>query len=82
MYEPHPGISLQAADVYSFRCYVAAAAMRRYLIGSLEGSRAEKKKESPLILSDCLHTARIVKFAHVIRLLMCIKVAVPFYNRF
>jgi len=53
MYKPHPGISLQAADVYSFRIYVAAAAMIRYLIARLGNSRAEKKK-ALLILSDCL----------------------------
>jgi len=57
MYKPHTGTSLQAvaqaADVYSFRSYVAAAAMLLYLIASLDGSRADEK-ESPIILSDCL----------------------------
>jgi len=74
MYKPHPGISLQAVDVYSFRGYVAAAAMLRYRI-------VRRKKKSPLILSDCLQPT-FVKFAYVIRLLMSIKVAVPFYDRF
>jgi len=49
-----PGISLQSADVHSFRNYVAAAAMLRCLITRLNDSKAQKKKEAPLILSDCL----------------------------
>jgi len=44
MYKPHPGISLQAADFYSFRSYVAAAAMLRYLIARVDDSRDEKKR--------------------------------------
>jgi len=46
MYKPHPGIGLQAADVYSFRSYVAVAAMQRYLIARLDYGRAEKKRVS------------------------------------
>ena len=77
MYKPHPGIGLQAADVYSFRSYVAVAAMQRYLIARLDYGRAEKKRVSSH--SQWLFIAHIVKFAYVLRLLMCIKVAVPFY---
>ena len=48
MYRPHTGTSLQAvaqaANVYSCRSYVAAAAMLRHLIAPLDGSKGKEKK--------------------------------------
>jgi len=54
--------------------------MLRNIIARLDDSRANKTRVDSH--SQWLFTAHIVKFAYVIRLLMCIKVAVPFYIRF